>query len=290
MNAIPLDGSPLDLRLCFESGQAFGWEYGDGWWRGVTGGRYFRLRTGDGCLLWEGLPCREDNEEFLRRYFRLDCDASLIYGRLAEADPELRPFLTRYEGLRILRQPAEETFFSFMATACNNIPRIKAGLRELRELCGAPAAEAEGRVWKEFPSARAIASQEEARLTAIKGLAFRGRNMLRCARSLPEDFFPRLRSLDYPGARDLLVRQKYIGPKLADCICLFGLDFQQAVPVDTHIRQIGIRYFGLPPAPLSDRVYRQTAGAFRERFGGLAGWAQQFLFLGEIGGDDGQTV
>ncbi|MBR4748050.1 MAG: hypothetical protein IK083_00560 [Abditibacteriota bacterium] len=290
MNAIPLEGSPLDLGLCFESGQAFGWECEGGWWRGVTSGRYFRLRVGDGCLLWEGLPEREDNEEYLRHYFRLDCDVSRIYSRLAEADPGLAPLIERWRGLRILRQPAEETFFSFMATACNNIPRIKAGLRELRELCGTPVAEAEGRVWKEFPSARVIGAQEEDRLTAIRGLAFRGRNMRRCAGSLPADFFPRLRSLDYPGARELLTGQPFIGPKLADCICLFGLDFQQAVPVDTHIHQIGVKYFGLPEAPLSARVYRQTAGAFRDRFGGLAGWAQQFLFLGEIGGDDGQTV
>ncbi len=31
-----------------------------------------------------------------------------------------------------------------------------------------------------------------------------------------------------------------IGPKVANCVCLVSLDKMDAIPVDTHVRQIGI--------------------------------------------------
>ena len=283
MNAIPLKGQPLSLGLCFMSGQAFGWEKdAEGVWQGVAGESLYRLRAEKDCLYWEARPSLPGSEAFIRRYLRLDEDVGALYARLAQADPGLAPLLEKYRGLRILRQEAEETFFSFMASACNNIPRITAGLAELRELAGAPVWE-DGRMWKRFPAARDIARCSVESLTAIRGLAFRGRNMRECAQSLPEGFFAALAALDYPGAKALLTGQKYIGAKLADCICLFGLGFQQAVPVDTHVFQIGMKYFGLPPAgSVTPAVYERTAAAFRSRYGDLAGWGQQFLFLGEI--------
>ena len=36
----------------------------------------------------------------------------------------------------------------------------------------------------------------------------------------------------------LLISKKGIGPKVADCVCLFGLSHRDAFPVDTHIKQL----------------------------------------------------
>jgi hypothetical protein len=33
---------------------------------------------------------------------------------------------------------------------------------------------------------------------------------------------------------------------------------------------------------ITDAAYRQICGAFRERYGDLAGWAQQFLFYEDL--------
>lgn len=35
---------------------------------------------------------------------------------------------------------------------------------------------------------------------------------------------------------------KGVGKKVADCVCLFSLDKLDAIPVDTHVRQIGEGY------------------------------------------------
>ncbi|MBP5273995.1 MAG: hypothetical protein ILO36_03550 [Abditibacteriota bacterium] len=288
MNSLTPRGGCPDLRLCFESGQAFGWEFDGKAWQGVAGESFYRLFTENGVLFWEAEPETAESEEFLKKYLCLDGDAGRIYRALEEKDADLAPLLREYRGLRVLAQPAEEVFFSFMASCCNNIPRIKAGLGELRELCGEPVCEREGRVWKLFPSAAAIAARKEEELTSIKGLAFRGRNMLSASRSLPEDFFQRLKRASYPEAKALLCSQKFIGEKLADCICLFGLGFSEAVPVDTHVYQIGVKRFGIEPRKsITSAVYKQTADAFRSRYGKYAGWAQQFLFMKEIDGYQG---
>lgn len=38
----------------------------------------------------------------------------------------------------------------------------------------------------------------------------------------------------YRAAHEELVRLQGVGPKVADCVCLMGLGWGEAVPVDTH--------------------------------------------------------
>ncbi|KNZ50956.1 hypothetical protein VP01_4155g1 [Puccinia sorghi] len=67
----------------------------------------------------------------------------------------------------------------------------------------------------------------------------------------PEDFLAFLASQPYEVAHSKLVHQfPGVGPKVADCICLFGLGFVHVVPVDIHIYKIAIRDYQLDlPSP-----------------------------------------
>src|SRR5437763_6304623 len=59
-----------------------------------------------------------------------------------------------------------------------------------------------------------------------------------CSSDLGHQLAPR--RLDYEAARRELMALPAIGPKIADCVCLFGLGHDAAVPVDTHVwQQIG---------------------------------------------------
>jgi hypothetical protein len=62
---------------------------------------------------------------------------------------------------------------------------------------------------------------------------------------------------------------------------LFALHNTWAVPVDTHLWQAAVRcYFPQwEGASLTDAKYRGIGSYFRERFGELAGWAHQYLFV-----------
>jgi 8-oxoguanine DNA-glycosylase Ogg len=93
-----------------------------------------------------------------------------------------------------------------------------------------------------------------------------------------------LREASYEESHAQLAALPGVGPKVADCICLFALDKDQAVPIDTHTRQIAVRLFeqNLAAKSLTARVYTILADSYRSRFGEYAGWAQQYLFFAEL--------
>ena len=50
----------------------------------------------------------------------------------------------------------------------------------------------------------------------------------------------------YREAHEKLLELQGVGPKVADCVCLMGLGWGEAVPVDTHgnLDISGSRYYG----------------------------------------------
>src|SRR5205085_11655508 len=93
-----------------------------------------------------------------------------------------------------------------------------------------------------------------------------------------------LTEMPYREAHQQLTRFFGIGAKIADCICVFGLGHDEAVPVDTHIRRIGVTLFrnDLAAKTATPSVYSAIGDAYRERFGPYAGWAQQYLFMDDL--------
>jgi N-glycosylase/DNA lyase len=101
-----------------------------------------------------------------------------------------------------------------------------------------------------------------------------------------------LASLPLPEAREALIQFSGVGPKVADCILLFGLGFQDIVPVDTHVFQIATRDYGFragggggkgnkakAASATGKDAYRKVGDLFRDLWGPKAGWAHQVRFL-----------
>lgn len=65
-----------------------------------------------------------------------------------------------------------------------------------------------------------------------------------------------------------------VGPKVADCVLLYGMGRFEAFPVDTWIRKILQKSYslakGVPPSQI--RAFAE------EHFGPFAGYAQLYLF------------
>lgn len=137
-----------------------------------------------------------------------------------------------------------------------------------------------------FPSAATIADTPEEALREL-GFGYRARTVRTAARALcdkPSGWLSSLSDLHYEDARRELQTLPGVGRKVADCVCLFGLGFQQAAPVDTHLWQAMCeRYFpewqGLA---LTERRYEAVTSLLAERFGALAGWAHQYLFYDRL--------
>jgi N-glycosylase/DNA lyase len=278
--AIPADPLNLDVRLCVSCGQVFRWREtpdgalvgvdGDCWWVVRQDGREVHV-SGSGSV-----------GEF-RRLFRDEEDWEGMRAELLARGPELAPFVTQLPGLRLLA-PADavEETFSFLCTSNNHLVRITSMVASLAAY-GPVIAECDGQALYRFPSVETIAAIPEDELRA-KGFGYRAATIPVAARQIVERggaaWLDGLKSATREVARAEFLGLSGVGPKLADCVCLFALGHRDAVPVDTHVRQALVRLYHphLVGQALAESSYRAFARDFRSRFGGLAGWAHQFLF------------
>jgi N-glycosylase/DNA lyase len=118
---------------------------------------------------------------------------------------------------------------------------------------------------------------------ARTGLGFRGRYLRAVAGELlgrPVGWVAQLAERGVEVARAALQTLPSVGPKIADCACLFGLRHDEAVPVDTHVWALARELFPeqVPTRTLTAATYRLVTDAFRRRYPGWAGWAQQYLY------------
>jgi len=295
-----LTGRPLNLSATLASGQNFRWRQDSEriWW-GVIGdlavGVWQEAGQPDSPLFWQTFP-EPGRWEVIADYFRLEVDLEALYAAWSRAEPRIADALTAFRGLRLLRQPPVECFFAFQCAACNTVVKIERSVSQLAARYGEPLAVSrppavaanpgEERIFYTFPTLEALAQADERALRADLW-GYRAPRVIALARhllSLSPDWLASLRQASYAEAHAALTALHGVGAKLADCICLFALDKDEAVPVDTHIRQIALRLFlpDLAGKSLTPRVYSALADAYRARFGPYAGWAQQYLFFAEL--------
>lgn len=89
----------------------------------------------------------------------------------------------------------------------------------------------------------------------------------------------------YKEAHEQLLQLAGVGPKVADCVCLMGLGWGEAVPVDTHVWQIAQRdyKFGKTKTKTFNKaMYDAVGDHFRELWGKYAGWAHSVLFTADL--------
>lgn len=249
----------LDLTHTFECGQCFRWvPDGSGAYSGAAGSFAARIRMEGNDLVIEAAG---GDEAFWKNYFDLDTDYGKIKERLAESEPLIRPAAEYGCGIRILNQDIFETIISFIISQNNNIPRIR---KNIESLCDRYGETIEGADRRAFPSPEALAEADEEELAAMK-LGYRGPYIIAAAKRFLE--------CGSPEGREELLAYLGIGPKVANCIMLFGLRDTEAFPVDTWVKQIMNDMYGFE---MNDTKGMQRFAA--EKFGGLAGYAQQYLF------------
>jgi N-glycosylase/DNA lyase len=282
-----LSPEELDLGATLRSGQVFRWtpDAANNAWCGVVGARRrARLaQSGDGSVLfWEADG--PDAEAAVRDFLRLgDLNLAAQAETWCAADAFFAASWARQPGVRVLRQDPHECFFSFLCASVAPIARISGMLRAVAGRFG-DALEPWGDVplWA-FPRAGQLADADEATLRDL-GLGFRAKRVAEAAHTvatLPGDWLGALRGQPAGVCKKELTTGFFgVGEKIADCVALFSLDVDDAIPVDTHIWRIAVsRYVpDLSGRSLTPAAYARVGAAFRERFGPFAGWAQQSLF------------
>lgn len=203
-------------------------------------------------------------------YFDLDRDYASIKERLSDGDDVMRAATKAGGGIHILKQDLWETIISFLISQNNNIPRIKGCIERLCALCGEPlgpeeAPDAFGDLsMHDIPSAERLARMSEEDLAPVR-LGYRAHYIIETARSVASE--------GLPETYDELLPLCGVGPKVADCIRLFGLGETGSFPVDVWMKRAMHDMYGFDE---NDIKGMQTFA--EKQYGEASGFAQQYLY------------
>lgn len=267
----------------FECGQCFRWHrQEDGSYTGIAGGKVVNVRFEPadmerkaGRLVLTG--CREEDfEGFWKHYLDLDRDYGKIKCQLGRGDKVMRKATSFGWGIRILNQDLWETIVSFIISQNNNIPRIKGCIEKLAELYGEPVTteceslaadyngEANAKTWYTLPTPEKLASLSIEDLAPVK-LGYRAKYLIETAKAVGNQGLPQ--------NREELTGLCGVGPKVAGCIALFGMNCRDSFPIDVWVARVMHQLYGL-----EEKDKAAMAAFAREKFGKLGGFAQQYLF------------
>ncbi len=270
-SVMPARATLLDLEATLYSGQAFRWRPENGAHEGFIRNRPVRVWTDQGRLHWEA--DRGLTEEDVSLYFRLDGSHERFLDGVTR-DPPLDVALATFPGLRLLRQDPWEVFVAYLVSQNSNVGKIARTLENLTTVAGEPDSGAPpGR--RLFPSAESLSRLSEAQLRTT-GMGYRAPHLKEASGLVArgELLLDDLSRADYDEAYARLLDVPGVGPKVADCILLYGLGHLGAFPVDVWISRV-VRELYFPRKRLTPR---QLGCWARGHFGPWAGYAQHYLF------------
>ena len=236
-------------------------------------GKYLNV-TQDGTKLTLHNTTMEEFNSCWKIYFDLDNDYSKIKTNIVELDNRLKDAVEAKPGIRILKQDFFETLISFIISQNKQIPHIKQIVHTISERFGEEIKLSSGRIVYAFPTVEQLSLVTEEQLRECK-VGFRA-PYIKCAVDMVasgEITEEGLLNMSVDEARAKLMTIKGVGEKVANCVLLFGLGFTDTFPVDVWMKRImEYMYF-------DDPQDKKIIEAFAmEKYGNLAGYAQQYLF------------
>ncbi len=269
---------PKDI---FECGQCFRWnKEDDESYTGVVENNVLNVKKENDSIIIKGM-CSEDIEALCDKYFDLDTDYEEIKKTLSEIDDNLKTSIKYGEGIRILNQDAWEALISFIISANNNIPRIKGIIERISKKYGREI-DWNGKKYYTFPTPKELSDATVKDLREL-GLGFRDVRVFETTRMVNSkiiDVYELEKMQDVNKLREELLKFSGVGPKVADCIMLFSMKKFEVFPIDVWVKRVMTElYFdtdkGLINVNPNNKKILEYA---EEKFGRLAGLAQQYLF------------
>jgi len=255
----------FNLEHTLECGQIFRINKQDNWYYVIARDRFFKI-----CQINNQLEFHGTDKEFIIHFFSLDDNLSKILKEINK-DRYIKKSIDKYRGLRLLKQDPWESLISFICSTASNIPRIKSKLNALSKAFGNKIS-IDSIDNYTFPKPGNINNYKKI-VNAKTG--FRAKYISDANKSVNIDKLNSLKTLSYENAKSELKKINGVGDKVADCVMLFSLGFNQAFPVDTWIKKtIQLLYFD--NTTVSNEKIR-TFGL--DYFGAHAGYAQQYLFM-----------
>lgn len=277
-NGIKISGlKNFNLSHIFENGQAFRWEK-------TEQGSYiviYRNQVAEFLMQDESLYAFNiDESDFVglwHNYFNLDADYDYIKEQLRQTkaykiNDSLKDALEFAYGLRILNQDKFEMIISFIISANNRIGQIKRCIDLLSKNYGDYIGDYKGKKYYAFPKPDQLAFQDPEKLKELTRVGFRNTRIVEASKRylLNPEYFENDNLL---SLKENLIDLPGVGPKVMDCILLFGYGIENTFPIDVWVKRL-MEYLYIKKSVSNKKILESA----RELFGDYLGHAQQYLF------------
>ena len=195
----------------------------------------------------------------MRHYLNLEPNLTNLYKQWSASDANFSKKAPKFTGVRILRQDSWEALVGFICSSNNNIIRISQMVDKLCKHYGRLVGHYRGEPYYDFPTPTALTGSKVEQHLRELGFGYRAKYLHQTAVIVAKEresgWLNSLRNPESPSfgdiphkagemrpegrqgyrdAREALLSLQGVGPKVADCVCLMGLGWGEAVPVDTH--------------------------------------------------------
>lgn len=265
----------FELSETLECGQCFRFEKtGDEQYNVIAYGKVITLRKQDGDIIIDNTTAGEF-EKIWRHYFDLDRNYNNLKFMLADEDDIMREAVAFAPGIRILNQDFFECLISFIISQNNRIPMIKKVIANISEKYGDFICEINGEKYYSFPTPEQLSEADEKSLMECKA-GFRAKYIIDAVNRINSGEISKeaLDNMSLTDARKTLTTIKGVGPKVADCVLLFSLGRAEVFPTDVWIKRVMEYFYFNGENTKIDDIHRLA----EEKYGTLAGFAQQYLF------------
>ena len=270
----------FNLENIFECGQCFRWnKETDNSYTGIWKENVVNVKKENDDYIFTGVSNSSNFEQEIVQYFDLNRDYETIKKELSKIDKYMEVSIKYGEGIRILNQDLWETIISFIISANNNIPRIKGIIERLSEKYGKQIEWQENKYYT-FPSPEELKNVTVEEYRKL-GLGFRDIRLYETTQKIINNEI-NLKELektsDTQEVRNKLLTLSGVGPKVADCILLFStLKRFEVFPIDVWVRRV-MNDLYIKEKDENKVNKKQIEKIANEKFGNLAGLAQQYLF------------
>ncbi len=268
---IKFSSEDFNAKQIFECGQCFRWNpVGENSYIGVANGQVLKVSQTGEDIIFENIN-QNEFDSLWNDYFDLKKDYKKAKKLLSDGGV-MDEAISFGGGIRILKQDPWETLLSFIISSNNNIPRIKKIIETFCRLFGKPIL-AFSDTYYSFPEPSELFGIEKGDLAPLCA-GYRDEYLIDAIKKITsgEINLDEIHDLDYVSLKSELMKIKGVGPKVADCIALFGFAKEEAFPVDVWVRRVLHTLYN------KEYTAKEAAEFAKERFGKNAGIAQQYLF------------
>lgn len=270
----------FELKDIFDCGQCFRWnKENDDSYTGIWKNNVVNVKKENDTIIFTGVSSAENFEEEINKYFDMNRDYEEIKEKLSKIDDNMKTSIEYGKGIRILNQELWETIISFIISANNNIPRIKGIIERLSKNYGKKI-EWNGKEYYTFPTPKELKNVTVEEYRSL-GLGFRDIRLYETTKMILDKEIDLEKLQNNPNTievREKLLSLSGVGPKVADCILLFStLKRFEVFPIDVWVRRV-MNDLYIKNEDENKVSKKQIENLAKEKFGDLAGLAQQYLF------------